>query len=144
MESILILADRAGSSETIAFVHETNAYKHDALTAFDWVKKRFGQRRVLTLSFGSKEEFMPLQAADILAYEGNKRLRDPKRPERRPWTVLSAPRQGRPRLWALHYGKTNMHRLVESMRRVRESIDRGETTFILDSGGVMKPRGQTD
>jgi hypothetical protein len=37
----------------------------------------------ITMTFADKSDFVPLQAADVLAYEANKRGRDPLSPNRR-------------------------------------------------------------
>jgi hypothetical protein len=59
---------------------------------------------------------MPLQAADILAYESNKRMRDPKRPERRPWAILRAGNA----VTVGYYGRDNMHLLVDGLNKIKE------------------------
>lgn len=70
----------------IAFVHEVSDAKADVLHAFDYTKRHF-PRLQMTLGFGSKEEYVPLQAADLLAYEGYKFLEGGS-VERKPMTVL--------------------------------------------------------
>lgn len=114
IQIILNLMFETNNKERIAFIHENNSYHGGAYEVFDWIKK-YGSRgkNIISLTFGSKEDYPPLQAADILAYEGNKRLRDPSRPERRPWTALGANE------FVLHYGKDNMAELVERLKRVR-------------------------
>jgi hypothetical protein len=62
---------------------------------------------------------MPLQAADVLAYEGNKRLRDVDRPTRRAWTAIN-PNSDRIRV--RYYGKHNMNRLVLLLTRFRAKL----------------------
>lgn len=59
---------------------------------------------------------MPLQAADVLAYEGNKRIRDPSRPERRPWQALNPDA----RILAAHYGRDNMQELLDRLAKIRD------------------------
>jgi hypothetical protein len=69
----LEMFNRRGVFEPLAFVHETNDYKTQALQIFDSVfqgKKRGGFAP--TLTFGDKADFVPLQAADVVAYELNK------------------------------------------------------------------------
>ncbi|MGA2314094.1 MAG: hypothetical protein ABSF87_17325 [Xanthobacteraceae bacterium] len=73
--TILELANKYKSNERIAFIHEINDYQGEAVSAFSWIKKVHSMEdRIVSLTFGSKETYTPLQAADILAYEGNKRL----------------------------------------------------------------------
>jgi hypothetical protein len=86
--------DRLGVKDTIAFVHEDNDYRKYAMGVFDW----FGQHpifgcRYKGYKFATKNTATPLQAADILAYEGNKRLRNINNPnERRAWRALNPER----------------------------------------------------
>jgi hypothetical protein len=114
---ILNLQADAGSHERIEFIHECNDYQHEALDAFNWIKT-YGnpQGSIIGLQFGGKASYPPLQAADILAYEGNKRLRDPDRPERRPWTVLKE----KDALIAAYYGRENMSELVGGLEKARD------------------------
>jgi hypothetical protein len=61
----------------------------------------------------------------MLAYEGNKRMRDPARRERRPWQRLNP--DGR--VIAMHYGRENMDDLIDRLEKVRDGrfseIDHG-------------------
>jgi hypothetical protein len=67
-----------------------NEYQAEASESFEWVKKNGNASNVdMRLKFGTKRDYVPLQAADVLAYEGNRRLRDPSRPERRAFKALS-------------------------------------------------------
>ena len=115
IQIIMNLQADVGRSERIAFVHECNDYRQAALESFDWIK-RYGnpQKSPVGLLFSDKASMTPLQAADVLAYEGNKRMRDPDRPERRPWTIL------KPWLIAAHYGRENMNLLVEGIEKAKE------------------------
>lgn len=91
------------------FFHERNDYKEVAHSAFEWIKKRrVFYKEPMTLTFGSKEDFVPLQAADVLAYESNKRIRDFARPERRAWKVLASTQRVR----TLRYDKSNIKHLI--------------------------------
>jgi hypothetical protein len=98
------------------FYHEINDYQREALESFTFVKQNYNQNNVqLTMAFGSKNDYTPLQAADVLAYEGNKRLRDPSRPERRPWRELSHDK----RLVAKHYGRDNIADLARRLEKIQ-------------------------
>jgi hypothetical protein len=126
-QSILSLQAKAHSNERIAFIHEVNDYRQEALEAFTWLKAHGNpQGSIVGLQFGDKATHVPLQAADILAYEANKRLRDPSRPERRPWAALTSKRA----LIALHYGRNNMSDLISRLEKIRDGrfseIDLGE------------------
>ena len=117
VQVIMNLHRQTHSQERMAFVHEVNDYQGEALTAFAWVKQNAQlQDKVAGLLFGSKADYPPLQAADILAYEGNKRLRDVTRPERRPWKVLNP--DGR--ILAAQYGKDNMPDLIDRLEKIRD------------------------
>jgi hypothetical protein len=117
VQSILYLQARVGSHERIGFIHEFNDFRGEALEAFGYIQKHGNQQgSVIGLQFGTKESYPPLQAADILAYEGNKRLRDPDRPERLPWQVINPDR----RILAAHYGRENMPELVSRMEKIKD------------------------
>lgn len=60
---------------------------------------------------------MPLQAADILAYEGNHRLRDLTLPDRRPWIALDPDKT---RILAAYYGRGNMVDLISRLELIRD------------------------
>jgi hypothetical protein len=72
---------------------------------------------IIGLQFAEKTDYVPLQAADILAYEGNKRLRDPSRPERRAWTALDPDKT---RIFAAYYGRDNMAGLIDRLEKIRD------------------------
>jgi hypothetical protein len=67
-------AAMAGNGRRVAIVHEITDRPGDVMDAFLYVRKRFPMLD-MSISFGSKQEFVPLQAADILAYEGFKFLK---------------------------------------------------------------------
>jgi len=117
VQSLMYLQIRARNSERIAFIHERNDFQAEALDAFNFVKEYSNpQRAAIGIAFGDKQTYTPLQAADILAYEGNKRMRNPNKPERRPWKILNPDR----RILAAHYGRNNMHDLIERLEKVRD------------------------
>jgi len=71
----------------------------------------------MRLKFGTKQDYVPLQAADVLAYEGNRRLRDPSRPERRAFQALSPENE---RLHVQYYGKKTMPWLIERLQKIKD------------------------
>jgi hypothetical protein len=73
----------------------------------------------MSLTFGSKSDYVPLQAADIIAYDGNKRLRNPNATERKAWTALDPDKT---RISLKHYGSNNMGLLISSLRSFRERL----------------------
>jgi uncharacterized protein DUF3800 len=67
-------AERNQHNEPIAYVYESGAdYTGQILSAYDFARKIAPQLgdalRLGSLSFGSKYDLLPLQAADVLAYE---------------------------------------------------------------------------
>lgn len=118
VQVIINIANTLGSEERIGFVHECNDYQHEALAAFNGIKRNGnpGGRRIVGLQFADKRDYVPLQAADVLAYEGNKRIRDPSRPERRPWRRLNPDN----RIFAAHFGRENMSELIDRLEKIRD------------------------
>jgi hypothetical protein len=142
VQTVLNVSTELGSEERIGFVHECNDYKHEALESFGWVKRNANpRRRVIGLLFADKREYVPLQAADMLAYEGNKRMRGPSRAPRRPWQRLNPD----DRIIAMHYGRENMGDLIDRLEKIREGrfseIDLGSgwnrAHFQLDRGATQ-------
>lgn len=72
----------------------------------------------MTLGFGGKQDYPPLQAADVLAYEGGKFLKNlvPTELPRRTWTALDPEKK---RIIAKRYSKDNMHILISTLERIR-------------------------
>jgi hypothetical protein len=108
-----------GVREPFALFHEENDYYADAFGAYDWIKKNkdpFGM--LASLTFGDKKTYVPLQAADILAYESSKRVLHGEGRERRSFTAIT-PRGRRPVI--KYYDKKNMPALVEKLERAKES-----------------------
>lgn len=96
----------------IAFFHENNDYKEEALRHFDELKKIGNPNDALmSIAFGSKDDYIPLQSADILAYECNKRLRDESRSERMAWKAIDPTKS----LIVARYGKHNMDKFIQGL-----------------------------
>src|SRR5215211_2559802 len=107
---IMEMATEYGRGARMAFVHEVNDYKGEALDAFDFVKLHRNPRQIpITLAFGSKADYPPLQAADVLAYEGGKFLKNPTGTPRRAWTALDPDMT---RIVARRYAKDNMPEMI--------------------------------
>lgn len=120
VQTILNTLDAYGSNQRIAFFHECNDYTDEARKAFEWVERhRPSGSKGITLAFGSKGDFVPLQAADILAYESNHLLRDPSKRRRPSWVALD-PDESRIKL--LHYGKGNIGNLISSLSGLRQRL----------------------
>jgi hypothetical protein len=118
VQIIMNFAIGASSRERIGFVHELNDYRQEALESFNWIKRNGNPLgTIIGLQFADKKDYVPLQAADILAYEGNKRLRDPNRRERRSWTALDPDQT---RIFAAYYGRENMTDLISRLELIRD------------------------
>jgi hypothetical protein len=106
------ILERHPNNRRIAFVHENNDYQGEASTTFKHLQSLYKAEHRTTLTFGSKQQYTPLQAADIIAFEGNKRLRGPLgRPPRRSWIAIDPP-SGPVRATIRYYNKDNMPELV--------------------------------
>jgi hypothetical protein len=89
MFSLLSILERDYPGDGLAVVHEQNDYREQAEKTFKFVWDVLDKHRhKMWFSFGSKEMFVPLQAADVLAYDGNHLLRDLKKAPRPSWLAL--------------------------------------------------------
>ncbi len=117
---IVEIASNHGNGQRMAFVHEVNDYKGEALKAFDYIQKYLNPRGIpMTMGFGSKADYPPLQAADVLAYEGGKFLKNPTGKLRRAWTALDSDKT---RIIARRYAKDNMSELIRLTKAFREKL----------------------
>jgi hypothetical protein len=118
LQSILELNAGATNRVRLAAVHETNNMKREAQQAWEWLSEqpRYAVKLV-SLSFADKTEFVPLQAADILAFEVGRRLANQTGPERRALTALN-PKPGS--VWIRFYDKKNMPFLISVLERMKE------------------------
>jgi hypothetical protein len=117
---IMEYATERGSGERMAFVHEVNDYKGEAIKAFEYVDTFLNPRKIpMTMSFGSKAQYVPLQAADVLAYEGGKFLKNPTGKLRRAWIALDPDKT---RIIARSYSKTNMTELIHRLSDFRARL----------------------
>lgn len=90
LQDILDWLDTIPDTQRLAFFHENNDYSAELAMTFRLCKELTDKgRRVMSLTFGSKDDYTPLQVADILAYEGNKRIRNPDTPDRRAWKAIN-------------------------------------------------------
>lgn len=106
VQSVLELL-KPGKKESLKFVHEKNNYEKEAKASFEFIAKDANPNKVpMRLLFGSKLEQMPLQTADILAYEAYKRFHEPDKPERKPWQIL------KPKIVSVHVGKDKIDELI--------------------------------
>jgi len=113
--TILEMADNYRSTQKIEFIQEKNDYTKYCVEAFEYAKQHHNRKeRAISLRFGDKATDPPLQAADILAYEGGTFLRDPESSRRRAWLALDPDKK---RLRALRYGKDNMGQLIGKLEK---------------------------
>jgi hypothetical protein len=105
----------------IAFVHENNDYEQLALTAFGYVRSRFPEMN-LTITFAGKNDFVPLQCADVFAFEGNRRLRDTTAPMRKPMAAIDPVGD---RIGFIEYDEQNMPEFVSTMCRLYDELRAG-------------------
>jgi Protein of unknown function (DUF3800) len=118
VQSLLELLKHNKKTESFKFIHEQNDFEGEARAAFDFIKENANPHDVpMKLVFGAKKENTPLQAADILAYEGNKRFRDPDKPERKAWQALDP----KNRIVAVQFGRENMGKLIDSIAQSASS-----------------------
>lgn len=118
----------------IAFVHELNDKQDEALSAFNYIQsglKNYGFN--ISITFADKT-LAPLQAADILAYEGNHMLREPYKDPRKPWLAID-PKLNRTDV--SHYGERNMHELIKTLDQISRLSDKqldGISNAVLSAG----------
>lgn len=147
VQIILNIAFETRSAERIAFIHENNDYHGQAYEAFDWVKSNSNRgENIISLTFGAKKDYPPLQTADILAYETNKRLRNLDAPARRPWAALKG------NSFAAHYGATNMDYLISTLEKIKaggaddisplSETARPQRAFVWRVGALVAPKTQ--
>ena len=121
VQRIMNLMEQVGNNERIAFFHETNDYQGEAIDAFKFIKEqRTKHKSIMSLTFGTKDDYVPLQAADVLAYEGNKKLRNPYGYERRAFSVLN-PSNGR--MHVSFYGERTMPKLISYLQELRTAFN---------------------
>lgn len=90
VRDILEFLNRNDDRTNLVFIHEQNQFKGVLDDTFAQLKLEYAKPgRIMKMAYGEKDEFVPLQAADILAYEANKRTRNPEGKPRRPWPALN-------------------------------------------------------
>ena len=117
---ILDFANERGKGERMTFVHEQNNYRGDASKAFAFVKANLNPRNIpVEFKFGAKADYPPLQAADVLAYEGAKFIKNPTGQLRRAWVALDPDKT---RIMVRRYGPDNMGSLVATLSQYRAKL----------------------
>jgi hypothetical protein len=121
IETLLEMLAEYNSEQRVAFFHECNDYQGEALKTLRYIQDERKGKNVITLAFGGKEDYVPLQAADVLAYEANHLLRDPKRKLRRSWQAID-PDEDNHRIRVRHYGEANMKDLISTLGAFRRRL----------------------
>jgi hypothetical protein len=126
VQTLISMLEENGDNQRIGFFHECNDYEEEAKAAFSYIKaQKMLNNRIMTLTFGGKDDFVPLQVADVLAYEGNHLLRDPNKPRRLPWEIMNPGAGVDPekfRIRVLHYGENNMQELISMLSGFRQLL----------------------
>ena len=117
ISDICAVALNSGTKQ-VAFIHEHNDYENDACVAFNHVRARFPDM-ALSITFACKREFVPLQCADVLAFEGNRRLRTLGAARRLPLEVIDPTWD---RIGYIEYDEKNMPEFVSSMCRLYDVL----------------------
>ncbi len=126
VQLLLQMMDQHRDTQRVAFFHECNDEEENAKAAFSYVKtQRNLSNRPISLTFGGKNDYVPLQAADTLAYEANHYLRDPTQPRRLPWEAMNpggAIDPQKNRVFLLQYGGNNMNLLISALSNLRQRL----------------------
>lgn len=119
IDHVLYQVEQNGMRDALAFFHECNDWQQQALDAFNHVKSRRARHASkMTITFAPKGRMVPLQAADVLAYEANKRFRDQDRPKRRSLQVME---RGN-RIAIVGVDKRNAKEVLSRLRTARSEI----------------------
>jgi hypothetical protein len=117
IHSLIDLMNRRGAREPVAIVHEQNDFAAQAMRAFNYVKAHHDPHNLLvSFSFGSKDQFVPLQAADILAYDVGKKLLNIDGKPRRSFEALMP--DGR-EAWIRFYDKKNLGYFLSALEMAK-------------------------
>lgn len=120
--SILEHLGRLKDPRPLAFVHEINDYQERAMQAFKYMQNIHPLGRLLmSLTFGAKAEFVPLQAADTLAWESARRINYQDGPVRRSLGALYA--DGR--IWMRSFNRDNISKYIEMLEALKEAHEAG-------------------
>jgi Protein of unknown function (DUF3800) len=124
--TVMEFANRYGKGKRIKFIHEVNDCKGETQKTFDYVNEFHNPKGIsISLAFGTKSGNTPLQAADVLAYEGGKFLRDTADNARRAWKALDPDDT---RIITHRYGKENIPGLISELKAFREKFPASGST----------------
>jgi Protein of unknown function (DUF3800) len=75
LEILLQYVSMLVPEQRVAVFFEDNEFEGEITALWDnWIKKHDPQERLISLNFGNKNDLVPLQAADFLAYESYKEI----------------------------------------------------------------------
>lgn len=122
IERLLMAFEPHPPEDQIALFCEDNDFKGEIGKIWDyWLKKRDSQNRLVSLTFGRKTDFVPLQAADALAYEAYKALdnqRFGKGRKRKSLEIMGSTNN----IHVFYFDKENLPRTVAHLEEVRASL----------------------
>ena len=101
---------KAQGHRRVAFIHEDNDFSERVFRAFDKAKISFPDMQI-TFAFGAKRDYVPLQCADVLAFEGNRRLRN-RKVWRKPLDVIDPDNN---RIGYIDWDEDNMDEFISRM-----------------------------
>lgn len=132
LEILLELFRPMPMDHRIAVFFENNDSSGDILRLWNnWLKKHDPQDRLITVNFGGKKDFVPLQAADAFAYEVYKELDnlrfDKGRPRRKSLEVMDSVGNIRARIW--------------DRQNLPKAVARLERTLDLDGLATLQKKG---
>jgi len=107
--------EKSGIDRGFHIFHEENQFKEDAIYRHKWIVNNIpGGERCFGLSFAKKSDCIPLQAADILAYETHHKIKNPHQ-NRKSWDALHS---NGAHIKSLYYGPKNMGHLVKRLEEM--------------------------
>jgi len=109
--------------EPLAFIHEVTELKREAVEAFEyiWGDEQRGGRKP-TLEFQAKNKCVPLQAADVTAYEANKFLRNPTTDWSKTRRALQAINPNAENFILRAFGESQMDWLVQRLTAIYSEV----------------------
>lgn len=115
LQDIVEDIEKSGIDREFHIFHEENQFKEDVISRYKWIVNNIpGGKRCSGLSFAKKSDCIPLQAADILAYETHHKIKNPSK-NRKSWDSLHS---NGAHIKSLYYGPKNMDHLVKTLEEM--------------------------
>lgn len=122
LTSVVRRIDELPNPRPVAVVHEINAFHESATLAFNHVRdSESGGKHLRSLTFGAKDEYVPLQAADILAYEASRSVLYQDGPRRRSFDAII----GNGVIDHKSFNRNNIDLYVEMLGTLKAAYDAG-------------------